>query len=108
MFFWISSKPNSANDGRAQAKRNQEDDGEIPDEDGRMKEEHGSVQNIFKVLSGGTSFGLCHFLRLSRSQNPSTVVSAFRSKVDNIIDGLDHIEVVFDYEHGVAEINKAL
>src|SRR5205085_11503587 len=49
-----------------------------------------------------------HFLRRATCDDASTVRATFGSEVDDVVSALDHIEVVFNHDDGVANANQTL
>ena len=49
-------------------------------------------------------FHLRHLLRRAAGDDPAAVVAAFGTHVDDMVRRLDHVEVVFDRDHGVAHV----
>ena len=51
---------------------------------------------------------MAHLLGRARGHHATTVFAAVRPQIDNPIRGLDHIQIMFDHQHGVAEVHQAL
>src|SRR4051812_21778332 len=49
-----------------------------------------------------------HFLRRSGNDELAALVAAFGAEVQNPIGALDHVQVMFDDEHGVTSLDETL
>src|SRR5579883_1367893 len=49
-----------------------------------------------------------HLLGSARGHNPASVFAAVRSQIDDPVRALDHVEIMLDHEHRVAQIHKLL
>ena len=49
---------------------------------------------------------LRHLLRSAFRDNVPASCSAFRTEIDHPVCRLDHIQIVFDYDEGVAGVDK--
>ena len=51
---------------------------------------------------------VCQFFRGARCNNHSSGLAAFRPHVKYIVDALEHIQIMFNYYHGVTLLDKLL
>ena len=49
-----------------------------------------------------------NFLRRTARHDASAVRATFGSEVDDVVSALNHIEVVFNHDHGIANANQTL
>ena len=49
-----------------------------------------------------------NFLGIARRDHHSSALAALRTQVDDPVRGLDHVELMFDHHHSVAQIHKAV
>jgi hypothetical protein len=47
-------------------------------------------------------FDLCHIFRRAGGHDLAPAIAAFGADVDDPVGGFDHIQVVFDHDHGIA------
>ena len=59
-------------------------------------------------MPGKTRLTLRHFLRRSCRDDLSTAISGFRAKINHPVSALDHVEVVFNDDDGIARVHEAL
>ena len=59
-------------------------------------------------MTSKASFILSNILRCTSSNNLSTTGSAFRSKINNPVRCLNHIQIVLNDKHCVAAFNKRI
>src|SRR5437879_4793406 len=67
----------------------------------RVPPEHRS-----EMSAGEAPRGLGHELRRPCDDDPAAAIAAFRAEIDDPVGGLDHVEVVFDHDDGVAMIGQ--
>ena len=48
-----------------------------------------------------------NFLRCTCRNNFSTLFTAFRAEINNMVSGFDHIQIVLDNDHRVAGVHQA-
>lgn len=65
-------------------------------------------QHALKELAGPRLFALSHLFRRTFGNDGAASVTAFRPKVDDPIGRLDHIEIVFNDNNGIALIHQSL
>jgi hypothetical protein len=51
---------------------------------------------------------LCNLFGSSNGDDPATTISAFGTKIDDVIHRLDDIQIVFDYEHRIPGVGQSL
>jgi hypothetical protein len=61
-----------------------------------------------KEFTGVALPNLSYFLGCALGNNPSSSTSALWTQIDDVIGALDNIEVVLDYNNGVARVNETL
>ena len=66
------------------------------------------LQNLPQIFPREAPFRLRYLLRCSLCDDESTTTSTFRSEIQNVVHGLDDVEVVFDDEDGIAFVYEAL
>src|SRR5438309_9042524 len=59
-----------------------------------------------KSLAGVRTLDPRDFFRSAFGYNPAALFSAFRTEIDDPIRALDHVEVVLNHQHRVAERNQ--
>ena len=59
-------------------------------------------------MAGIASRNRCNFFRHACRNDRTAAISAFRTKVNNVIRRFDHIKVMLNYEHAAAALAKAL
>ena len=57
---------------------------------------------------GVTDLAARHLPRRTGHDHLATFAAPFRSQVDDVVRGLDHIQVVLDHDDGVAGIDEAV
>ena len=63
----------------------------------RLQEESGAAIGVF----GDDFWG-------ALGDDSASIVAGFGAHVDDPVGGFDHVEVVFDDEHGIAEVDESL
>ena len=63
-------------------------------------------QDIFQVISRVTAFGQGHLFRGAGGNDHTTTVAAFRTYINDMVCGLDHIQIMLDHQHGIAMIDQ--
>ena len=66
------------------------------------------AERFFQKLSGVGFLDFCNFLRRAARDDRAAAVSALRTEVDDMVRAFDHVEIVFDDDHGVAPVDEAL
>src|SRR6516225_3598565 len=51
---------------------------------------------------------LCQFFRRPRSDENAAIVTCLRPQIDQVICGLDDVQVMFDNDYGVASIDETM
>ena len=59
-------------------------------------------------LAGIASFHLRYFLGRTLGHDGAAAVAALGAQVDDVIGGLDHVQVMLDHQHRVARVGEAL
>ena len=66
------------------------------------------VQLFAQKGTGVRALAGCNLLRSARSNNGATTVSALGTKVNDIVRGLDKVEIVFNNNNGITTVGKSL
>ena len=66
-----------------------------------------SLQIFRNITSCIRSWVFRHFFRCPFCNNCSPAISAFRSDINYIISGLDHVQIVFNYNNCISTIRKS-
>ncbi len=66
-----------------------------------MRKDLRILENFLQKLPGIRFLLLHYLLRRTLSNNPSPLISSFRTKIDDPVGILDHIQVMLDYDHRV-------
>ena len=66
-----------------------------------------SLQIFRNITSCIRSWVFRHFFRCPFGNNCSPAISAFRSDINYIISGLDHVQIVFNYNNCISTIRKS-
>ena len=54
-------------------------------------------------MAGVGTAGACDFFGSAGGDDAAAVFAAFWSKIDDVVGGLDYVEIVFDDQHRVAQ-----
>ena len=54
------------------------------------------------------TFGFRNFFRRSGCYNPTSIVTTFRSEINQIIRRFDYIQIMFYYYYGISKINQSV
>ena len=65
-----------------------------------------SLQKLFHIYSGMRVRVFRHFFRRAGGHDGAAAVAALGTHVDDIVGGLDHIEVVLDDDDGIAAFRQ--
>ncbi len=63
-------------------------------------------ENRTQVASGVGRLDLSDLLGRSGGHNRATVLAAFRTEIDDVVGGLDHVEIVLDDQQRVAGLEQ--
>src|SRR5688572_25363559 len=62
-----------------------------------------AVEERTEDLAGVGAARACDFFRCARGHHASAVLATFRTKIDDVVGAFDYVEIVFDYQHRIAE-----
>src|SRR5256885_6288716 len=66
------------------------------------------VEDTLEVLAGVRAAVAHDLFRSAGRDDFAALIPAFRAEVDDVIGGLEYVEVVLDDDHGVAGVDQAM
>src|SRR4051812_10218327 len=66
------------------------------------------LQNLREVLAGRCVLDPGDLLRSAGTDDPSTLVAAFGTELDDVISRLDDVEIVLDHDNCVAAVDETV
>ena len=66
------------------------------------------VEFILQVLASKAFLACCHLFRRSNADDITALVSAVRSKINDVVGTLNHLQIMFNNDNAVATFNKGI
>src|SRR3954469_19851007 len=74
----------------------------------RLSPARGGLEHTAQVAPRMRCFDARDFLRRAAGDDRSAARAALGTEIDDVVGGLDHVEIVLDDEHGVAAVHEAM